>query len=41
MAGLRMWLLPVLDGRRLVGVIPYAAVPGPTIPPVRATFRVP
>ena len=41
MAGLRMWLLPVLDGRRLVGVIHYAAVPGPPIPPVRAAFPVP
>ncbi len=27
MAKLRMWLLPVLDGRRLVGVIHYAIVP--------------
>jgi CBS-domain-containing membrane protein len=25
MAEQRMWLLPVLDGRRLVGVIHYAA----------------
>ncbi|HYN72541.1 MAG TPA: CBS domain-containing protein [Nakamurella sp.] len=41
MAGQRMWLLPVLDGRRLVGVIHYAAVPGAAIPPVRATFPVP
>ena len=38
MAGHRMWLLPVLEGRRLVGVIHYAPVPGPTIPPVRAAF---
>ena len=28
MAAQRMWLLPVLDGRRLVGVIHYATVPG-------------
>ena len=41
MAGLRMWLLPVLDGRHLVGVIHYAAVPGPAIPPVRAAVPVP
>ena len=38
MAGHRMWLLPVLEGRRLVGVIHYAAVLCPTIPPVRAAF---
>jgi len=30
MAAQRMWLLPVLDGRRLVGVIHYATVPGLT-----------
>ena len=30
MAAQRMWLLPVLDGRRLVGVIHYATVPGST-----------
>jgi CBS domain-containing protein len=40
MAGQRMWLLPVLDGRRLVGVIRYIAVPGPAIPSVRAPFPV-
>jgi len=28
MAELRMWLLPVLDGRRPAGVIRYAADPG-------------
>ena len=26
----RLWLLPVLDGRRLVGVIRYASAPDPT-----------
>ena len=30
MAEQRMWLLPVLDGRRLVGVIHYATVTGST-----------
>jgi len=30
MAAQRMWLLPVLDGRRLVGVIHYATVPRST-----------
>ena len=30
MAAQRMWLLPVLDGRRLVGVIHYATVTGLT-----------
>jgi hypothetical protein len=29
----RMWLLPVLDGPRLVGVVRYAIATGPTTPP--------
>lgn len=37
MAGQRMWLLPVLDGRHLVGVIHYAAGRGPAIPRFRVT----
>ncbi len=36
MAGQRIWLLPVVDGHHLVGVIHYATGPGPAIPPVRA-----
>ena len=35
MAAQRMWLLPVLDGRRLVGVIHYVAVTGSTNSPSR------
>ena len=40
MARQRMWLLPVLDGRHLVGVIHYATGPGRAIPPVRAAVPV-
>ena len=32
MAEQRMWLLPVLDGRRLVGVIHYTVRAGPETP---------
>jgi CBS domain-containing protein len=35
MAERRMWLLPVLDGRRLVGVIRYLTGAGPSTPSVR------
>jgi len=41
MAGQRIWLLPVVDGHHLVGVIHYATGAGPAIPPVRAAFPIP
>ena len=43
MAERRTWLLPVLDGRRLVGVIPYMTAAGPSNLSVRvpASYHTP